>query len=754
MVAPFARNGKNTRPALTVAIDLDGVLTEHPRPLAAAASSEFDLDLPERAFIDSAGLNVPQAVREWVYGPDGPASQLDVAPGAQDFVRKMIEMLGQEQVRIITARAATSAEMTRTWLQRHNFPSVKITYADDKPTAAVQQGCTLAVEDSLRHARSYASAGLLCYLIADEDVFTESIPGVERVDGLADIVDRIHDELAHEAGRIAGDVLDDNRPKIVIADAMHAIAREQLAFHADLIDVVGTDTAALKAALADADALIVRSETQVTNDVIAAAPRLKVVARAGAGVDNVDLDAATRAGVLVLNAPGANRFSAGEHTIALLLALTREVILANEATHQGSWIRKLLRPIDLRGRTVGIVGLGRVGGVVSRRLAAFEMEVIAYDPYISPERFEEHEATSVDYETLLRSSDVITFHVPASAETRHMLGEATIHLLKDDAIVINCSRGEVVDEDVLADALKSGRVRGAGVDVFVPEPCEASPLFGLPNAVLTPHIGGSSEEAMRAVGEMICESVIAAISGQAVANAVNLPPASLLAPELQRLTTVAAAAGHLLAVIQSSPPAAYRVTVNGNVPDDVTEHVACAALSESMNQWTNQRVTPVNARLIAEELGMDVRFDAGTRDPHIQPSFSFEASGEPEEPAHHIQVAWDRRNAAIVAVDRFSLDRPLSGEMLITHHRDVPGVIGRVGTILGRYEVNVAGMEVGRHYRGEEALMVVNVDDDIPEAALQEIQAIPGLEQAFRVSLPRDLLPSPLLTSPVGAADS
>ena len=257
-------------------------------------------------------------------------------------------------------------------------------------------------------------------------------------------------------------------------------------------------------------------------------------------------------------------------------------------------------------------------------------------------------------------------------------------------------------------------------------PATSSPLFELPNAILTPHIGGSSEEALKAVGEMISSSVICALNGQAVPNAVNLPPASLVAPELQRLTSVASAAGHLLAVLQPSPPAGFRMTVNGNIPDDVTEHVAGAALSEAMHLWTHRRVTPVNARLIAEELGMEVRVDAGTRDPNVIPTFSFEATGEPEEPAHQVRVVWDRAQAGIVAVDRFTLDRPLAGELLITHHRDVPGVIGRVGTVIGRYDVNIAGMEVGRHHRGGEAIMVVNVDNEIPDGALEEIRAIPG----------------------------
>jgi D-3-phosphoglycerate dehydrogenase len=270
----------------------------------------------------------------------------------------------------------------------------------------------------------------------------------------------------------------------------------------------------------------------------------------------------------------------------------------------------------------------------------------------------------------------------------------------------------------------------------------------LANVVLTPHTGGSSAEALAAVGEMISTSTLAALAGQAVPNAVNLPPASLLAPELQRLTTVAGAAGHLLAVLEPVPAAAFRVTVNGSVPEDVTEHVTSAALSEALNMWTTRRVTPVNAHLIADELGMEVRVNAGTRDPNVEPSFAFETSGEP---SHQVRVSWDRKQAGIVAVDRFALDRPLAGEVLITHHQDVPGVIGRVGTILGRYDVNIAGMEVGRHHPGGEAIMVVNVDEEIPDGALDEIRSIPGLERVYKVSLPPAQTRAAMAAAPVMA---
>lgn len=721
-------------------------MTEHPRPLAIAASAHFGVELPESAFVDSAGLNVPEEVRDWVYGPHGPASMLMPAPEAQEFLARVLELFGQENVRILTARNEGSVEMTRAWLKRYGFPDCQITFSDDKAAVAQSCGCTYAVEDSVRHARSYAASDVTCFLLMTPTTpVIDDHPNIRRVNSLMSIVFQLEEIVAKERQRLelSGHGIS-GRPKIVISDAIHPGARAHLAEHADLIDVDGTNKPALLAVLGDVDALIVRSETMVSQEVLAAAPRLRVVARAGVGVDNIDLDAATKAGVLVLNAPGANRISAGEHTIALLLALTRQIPHANESTQAGRWERKRIKPIDLAGRTVGIVGLGRVGSVVATRLKAFEMEVIAYDPYITAERFAELGVTSVEYETLLRTADVVTYHLPSNAETYHMLGASQIELLKEHAIVINAARGEVVDEHALADALKRERIAGAGVDVFPHEPATASPLFGLPNVVATPHTGGSSAEALANVGEMISTTTLAALAGQAVPNAVNLPPASLQADDLQRLTNVASAAGHLLSVLQPERPWNFSVTVRGLVPSDITTHVASAALSTALDRWTGRRATPVNASLIARELGIQVRVVTGATDPNIEPSFSFEATGET---SHHVRISWDRKNAGIVEVDRFALDRALAGEVLITHHRDVPGVIGRVGTIMGLHGVNIAGMQVGRHHRGGEALMVLNVDNEIADAALTEIKSIPGVQTAYKVSLP----PAPS-RSPVGAA--
>jgi D-3-phosphoglycerate dehydrogenase len=388
---------------------------------------------------------------------------------------------------------------------------------------------------------------------------------------------------------------------------------------------------------------------------------------------------------------------------------------------------------------VGIVGLGRVGSVVAQRLRGFEMRLIGYDPYITRERFHQFGVEPVTYQTLLETADILTFHVPATPETINMLDAAAIERMRTGAIVINCARGEVVDAQALADALRSGKLYGAGVDVFPSEPARESPLFGLPNAILTPHIGGSSAEALAAVGEMIGTTTLAALRGEAVPNAVNLPPASLNAPDLQRLTHVASAAGHLLAVLRPHRPAHLQITVEGLVPSDVVEHVTAAALSEALHRWTDRRVTPVNARLVAEELTLRVTTVVGDADPARTPEFTFEVNGDSP---HRVTVRWDRKDAGILEVDRFSLERPLAGDLLITHHHDRPGIVGRIGTILGAHNVNIAGMQVGRHDRGGEAIMVLNVDDAIPDEALSEIMAVEDVETVYVVSLPPALTPT------------
>jgi D-3-phosphoglycerate dehydrogenase len=308
--------------------------------------------------------------------------------------------------------------------------------------------------------------------------------------------------------------------------------------------------------------------------------------------------------------------------------------------------------------------------------------------------------------------------------------------MKPGSIVINAGRGELVDEYALANALRSGHIAAAGVDVFPAEPCTESPLFGLENVVLTPHTGGSSAEALEAVGRVIGTTTIAALEGEAVPNAVNLPAASLETRALKLLTQVSTAAGHLLAVIMPDSPRSFSVQAIGMVSNDLTEHVCNSALAAALQTWLERRVTPVNAGLIATEMGIRVETSADDGDETVIPRFRFEVEGVSR---HSVVVSWDRDIAGIVEVDRFGLQQPLSGYVLITHHHDKPGIIGSLSTTLARHNINIAGMQVSRVVPRGDAMMVTNVDEEIPAEALEEIRSIDGMESSVIVSLPNML---------------
>ncbi|MFW6074957.1 MAG: phosphoglycerate dehydrogenase [Chloroflexota bacterium] len=711
---------------IRIAIDLDGVLTEHPAPLARAANSQFKTDLPDSAFVDSAGHNVTDDVRSWVYGVDGPAAQLEADPGAIEFLRSVCERFGQENVIILTARPESSSEMTRTWLARNGLDLCDVVFADDKVTAARKYGVTHAIEDSVRHARAYEEAGVETFLLLDG--LDEPVAGTGRhVADLSTLWDELEKLLDAEVG---GEVL---HFKIVVSDVIDPVARASLEVGGDVIDVDGTDREALFAAVGDADALVIRSETQVDTELLEHAPNLRVVARAGVGVDNVDIDAATKAGVLVLNAPGANSVSAAEHTLAILLAIARQLTAANASMHAGKWERKRFKLFDIKDKTVGIVGLGRVGSVLAKRLKAFGAKVIAHDPYVSADRFRELGVERVSYPELLATSDIVSYHVPLTEETYHYLSREAIDQLRHGAVVINCARGDVVDHEALAEALDSGKIKAAGIDVFPEEPLKWSPLWGRDNVVLTPHIGGSSAEAQAAVGEIISSSVLASLRGEAVANAVNLPAADIEPALSRKLGLTAAAAGHLLSVLEPDTPSNFSMNAYGNVSDEVTELVFTTALAEGLQRWANQRATPVNARMIAsaQEIGQHMSRFSLPGDPSVR--FEFRVENE----AHHqVTIHWNGDEIGIYEVDRFSLGQPLAGDVLITHHHDIPGIVGRIGSILGSHNVNIAGMQLGRLSRGGEAIMVLNVDDPITDDLLEDILAYPDVENAYVVSLP------------------
>lgn len=720
---------------LRVAIDLDGVLTDHLAPLAQAANERFDLGLPDAAFVDSAGYSVTEEVRQWVYSDDGPAARLAVAPQAREFLGQLAELVGESNLFIVTARPATAEAMTRRWLAENGLTVGNVVFADDKVDVAKRLGLTCAIEDSPRHANSYSAAGLTTYLLAER----EGANGNGAVRYVADLPSIL--ELMADQARALG-VRRSGRPLIVVSDRIDPAAYARLTTESDVLDVDGTDIDAVRGALAHADALVVRSETLVDQSLIDAGRRLRVIARAGVGVDNIDVDAASRAGVVVLNTPGANSVSAAEHTIAMMLAVARQLPQSNASMHEQRWERKRFQLFDLKGKTIGIVGLGRVGSAVAKRLAGFEVTLLGHDPYVPRERFEELDVERVGYLELLWRSDIVSYHVPLTDETHYYLSRATIAQLKRGAIVINCARGEVLDHDALAEALDSGVISAAAVDVFPHEPLTESPLWGRPNVILTPHLGGSSAEAQAAVGEIISTTTLAALRGESVPNAVNLPAATLDDSTLRRLTRAAGAAGHLLSVLQPEPPERFSMTGRGDVSGGIGDLVLTAALSGGLQRWSTQRTTLVNARLVASEASIDVSSGYVHGSGGQLSEFSFETTAAGAQ--HHVTLRWQGDVIGIYEVDRFSLGQPLEGELLITHHHDQPGIIGAIGLVLGQHGVNIAGMQVGRHTRGGEAIMVLNVDETIPQGALLEILKIEAISTAYVVSLPQDASEEPV----------
>lgn len=711
--------------AVRLAVDLDGVLTEHPAPLAHAANAQFDLELGDGAFVDSAGFKVPDHVRAWVYSDSGPAAQLVPHPDALAFLKHAVDLLGPENVMILTARPERSASMTVRWLQQHGLDRCRVIYAEDKVAAARENGVTHAVEDSVRHTLAYQDAGIQVFFLTGDSPAPDEVE--QPVKDLAELTDCL-DQLVNLGGQSSEDL-----PTIVVSDVIDPDAYATLAGAAMIIDVDGTDRAALLEAIHNADALVVRSETQVDEEVIARAPKLRVVARAGVGVDNIDIDAATRAGIVVLNAPGANSISAGEHTIAILLAIARQLTAANTSMHAGKWERKRFKLFDLQGKTVGIVGLGRVGRVVASRLQAFGCHVIAHDPYVSADIFRELDVERVSYPELLATSDIVSYHVPLTDETYHYLSRHSIRTLKRGAVVINCARGDVIDHEALAEALENGHIRAAGVDVFPEEPLKWSPLWGRENVILTPHIGGSSAEAQAAVGEVISRTVLAALRGEAVPNAVNLPAAEIEPEVSRKLALIAGAAGHLLSVLEPNVPLSFSMNTHGDVSDEISELVFTTALSGGLQRWADERVTPVNSRIAANQLNIAQHVSRYSTRGDGTVAFEFSVHNES---AHHVTVHWSGEEVGIYEVDRFSLGQPLAGDVLISHHRDVPGIVGRIGTMLGNHGVNIAGLQLGRLARGGEAIMVLNVDDPISDDLMAEILAVPEVENAYVVSLP------------------
>ena len=494
--------------------------------------------------------------------------------------------------------------------------------------------------------------------------------------------------------------------------------------------------------LRDAVALLIRSAVQVDAALLEAAPRLQVVGRAGIGVDNVDIEAATKKGVMVMNTPGGNAVSVAEHTLALMLSLARSVPQANQSTHAGRWDKKLFLGRELRGTVLGLIGLGRIGVEVVKRARAFETEIIAYDPYVPALVASDLNIPLVPLEELLQRSDYISLHTPLTAETDSLLNRDTLRQTKKGVRIINCARGELVDEEALAEAIRSGQVAGAALDVFRQEPPRNSPLLGLPEVVLTPHIAGSTEEAQEIVGYRIAEQVRDYLKSSVIQNAVNVP--SLSVEEYRSLRPYLDLAERLgIFLAQSAPgaPAGIVIRFAGKLAQMNTNLIRNAVLQGLLNEVLDEKTNIVNAAAIAGERG--IRLEE-TRSQRTQFADSLRVGLRTND--HEMSVEGTLLHGTqprLLALDRIDVECPLEGHLVVLRNRDVPGVIGQIGTILGRRKINIANFSLGREHPGRgrkprqpvEAVAVVHVDEKVPETVLKELGQIPAMTSVRAVAL-------------------
>jgi D-3-phosphoglycerate dehydrogenase len=484
--------------------------------------------------------------------------------------------------------------------------------------------------------------------------------------------------------------------------------------------------------LAEADALLVRSAVQVDQSVLEKAPKLRVIGRAGVGVDNVDLDAATQAGVLVMNTPGGNAISVAEHTLAMMLAMARHIPQANASTRAGKWEKKKFMGNELRGKTLAIVGLGSIGREVVKRARAFEMRIVAHDPYVTSAIALDLGVELLDLPKLYAAADYLTLHVAATPETQGMLSREAFAQMKDGVRIVNCARGELVDEAALVEALASGKVADVSLDVFSVEPPPAGfALFAAEGVLATPHIGGSTEEAQEIVGVRIAEQVVEFLKNGVAINAVNMPS---LSPDQYRAlgpyATLADRLGNFAAHIAIGNPHTVRLHYFGNIADGATSLLRNAGLAGVLSRSTSHRANLINAMPIAEQRGWEVVERHDKRSVHTD---SIRIDVETDSGITSVEGAVVLGKPRLLQVDGIYCEAALSGFLIVMKNQDVPGVIGHVGTVLGRNLINIANFSLGRCEGTSEAVALVSTDGLVPESVLVQLKENPAVKFARSV---------------------
>ena len=525
------------------------------------------------------------------------------------------------------------------------------------------------------------------------------------------------------------------KPVVLIAEELSPATVEALGPDFEIRHCDGADRSQLLAALPGADAVLIRSATQMDPEAIAVGKQLKVIARAGVGLDNVDVKAATQAGVMVVNAPTSNIVSAAELAVALLLSAARNIVPANLALKNGEWKRSKYNGVELSEKTVGIVGLGRIGVLVAQRLSAFGVKLIAYDPYVQPARAAQIGVRLVPLDELMRESDFITVHLPKTAETAGLIGEEQLKLAKPTMYLINAARGGIVDEDALYRAISEGRVAGAGLDVYAKEPCTDSPLFGLETVVATPHLGASTDEAQEKAGISVAKSVRLALAGELVPDAVNVQ-GGILAEPIRPLLPVAERLGAIASGLADGAVQRIDVEVRGEVADLDVRVLELGALKGLIQGLVHDPVSYVNAPVLAQQRGVEV---ALTTDKDSDDHRNLVRVRLTLSDGAWVSVAGTvsgpKDVAKLVEVDNFDVDVPISEHMVFFRYHDRPGVVGTVGRILGEADVNIGGMQVSREESGEHSVIVLTVDHAVPADVLERIVSEIGAHTGRAVDL-------------------
>ncbi|HEU4521170.1 MAG TPA: phosphoglycerate dehydrogenase [Thermoanaerobaculia bacterium] len=486
-------------------------------------------------------------------------------------------------------------------------------------------------------------------------------------------------------------------------------------------------------AVARTDALITRSGTAVTPELVSSGDRLRIIGRAGVGLDNVDVEACTARGILVINAPTANIMSATEHTMAMLLALSRNIPEAHASVMRGEWVRSKFMGIELNGKTLGVVGLGRIGSRVTVRARAFGMRVIAYDPYIAPSAFERVAAEPVSLDQLLAESDVITVHTPLNDETRGMIDASDIARMKDGVVLVNVARGGIYDEAALAAALNSGKVSGAAVDVFVEEPPKDNPLLKAKNIILSPHIGANTIEAQDRVAVQTAEMVIEALRGSIFVSAVNLPFEGLADADAAPMINLAEKLGLFAAQVINGPVSRAAIELWG-IKERFTKILSVAALKGVLTPFVAESVNFVNAESVAENRGIAISSTTHPTPHDYTNLITFRAASESEE----ICVSgtlFSEKNQRIVSVNAFRVEFKPEGHIIYIINKDVPGVVGKVGTLLGDREINIAEYNLARDSSGGKAMAVITIDSPLDPETLNFLKSYREMEEVRQVKL-------------------